>query len=703
MTVSAAIEPSTIAMSRRSLPIIHQAEAAECGLACLAMVAQYHGHDVDLRALRCKFPQSLQGATLKVLMDIASELQLSPRALRFELDVIAELETPCLLHWNMNHFVILKATRGNTATIHDPARGKRVCSLDELEQAVSGVALELTPISDFKPMQERSKLTLNDLWSSIQGLGQSIGIIVGLSLMLQLVLLATPLYLQFVVDEAIPRRDADLLTILAMGFGLLLLFEIATRSLRQLLILTLASRLNLQLATNLINHLLRLPLGYFQSRHLGDIVSRYGSLAAIRQLLSEGLVAIFVDGLFSIVALAAMFVYSPKLTLLTLLISAAYIAARLALFPVTRRRTEETIREDALTQSSLMESIRAMAPIKLHQREGERIGHWQHRLIRTIGAEIGVRKLEIIQSAINTGLFGAGQLLLIYMAAGSVMASLMSVGMLYAFLSYSQRFVQGAENLVEQWIALKMLDMHLERLADIALTPAENRRLQSPPLDIQNNGANHLQIESLSYCHAGMSSALFENVCLDIAPGESVAITGPSGCGKTTFLHCLTGMIVPTHGRIRWGEHDVQHSSSYRASIASVMQDDQLLSGSIADNISFFDTTPDMERVVDAAAAACVHHDIASMPMQYNTLVGEMGASLSGGQKQRICIARALYRQPQILFMDEATSHLDSACEQQLSENISKLPITRILVAHRESTIRSADRQFELPDFTHSG
>ncbi|GHD10424.1 ABC transporter [Halioglobus japonicus] len=679
------------------LPVIYQAEAAECGLACLAMVGRYFGHDIDLRSLRCRFPQSLQGTTLKTLMDIARQINLMPRALRFELDVIKELETPCLLHWNMNHFVVLRGMKGTQAVIHDPARGKVLCSYDELFTSVSGIAMELSPAIDFKRLQDRHKLRLSDLWTGVHGLGRSLGAVITLSLMLQIVLLASPLYLQFVVDEAIPRRDIDLLRALALGFAVLLVFEVISRSLRAMLVLNLSSRLNLQLATNLVNHLLRLPLNYFHSRHLGDIVSRYSSLGAIRQLLSEGLVAIVVDGVLSTIALVAMFIYSPPLTLLILLVTLLYLGTRIALFPAIRRRTEATIQADAVAQSSLMESVRAIAPVKLHQCETERVQQWQHRLTKTIAADIGAQKLGILHTGINTALFGAGQLLLVYLAAGFVMANLMTIGMLYAFIAYSQRFVQGVGSLIEQWMSLRMLNVHLDRLADIALTAAEPRPTPLISTSAEQQALDHcLKIESLSFTYNGTSEPVFEDINLLIEPGEAVAITGASGCGKTTLLQCLAGLIHPTSGRVLWNNRDIFSHDNYRAQIACVMQDDQLLSGSIADNICFFDNVPDMDRIVQSAISACVHEDITRLPMQYNTLVGDMGTSLSGGQKQRICIARALYRLPKILIMDEATSHLDARCEKRLSNNISRLPMTRIVVAHRESTIETVDRRIKL-------
>lgn len=678
------------------LPMVLQDEAAECGIACLAMAANYHGHDTDIRSLRLRFPQSAHGATLKSIMEIAVQLELTPRALRFDLNAMESLQTPCILHWNMSHFVVLKRFSNGKAIIHDPARGRIECGERELDEAASGVALELLPTADFRPLQDRHHLRITDLWSNISGLGQSLALIITLSLLLQASSLASPLYLQFVVDEVISRGDTKLLVVLAAGFTLLLLFEVGTRVLRQLVILSFSSRMNLQLATNLFNHLIRLPMDYFQTRHLGDIVSRHSSIGSVRDLFTGGVVSAIVDGLLSLMTVTAMLIYSVPLTLIVLSITLAYLAVRAALYPSIRRRNTESIVADARTQSSMMESIRGIATIKLHEKESERLNQWQNQLIKTMRSQIGAEKFRITEESLNHALFGLAHIAVIYIAAHSVIDGLMSVGMLFAYMSFTQRFIGSVEGLIDQFIAFKMLGIHLERLADIVLTPREVTIEKSSLPLVNCPTASTLKVENLSFKYKGNTQNSFENINFSVEPGECVAITGASGSGKTTLLHCMMGLLTPASGDISWDGKSIFRLASYRTLIATVMQNDQLLSGSILDNICFFDTAPNMERLAACAEAACIHTDILQLPMQYNTLIGDMGSCLSGGQKQRICIARALYRQPLILFMDEATSHLDSACEAQLSRNIKQLPMTRILVAHRRETIVCADRVIEL-------
>lgn len=698
-------EASLNLSGNRRLPLHLQGEAAECGLACLAMIGGFHGHDIDLISLRRRFCVSSHGTTLKQLMDMASRLQLSGRALRVELEALSQLQLPCILHWDMNHFVVLKQVKGGRAVVYDPARGATTYTLAELGSHFTGVALELLPTQNFAATIDRQRLRISQLWSSITGLKRSLLLILLMALLLQLLAVASPFYLQTVVDDVLLRSDEHLLLVLALGFGLLLLIEASVGAMRQVVILSLSSRLNIQMAVNVFRHLVRLPLDFFQKRHLGDVMSRFGSLESIRQLLTTGLVSALVDGLMAGVTLIVMFVYDARLTLLVLGVVAAYVAIRLLLYPASRRLTEESLAAAAQTETSFMESIRAIQTLKLHQKEQERQSLWQNRLASAMNKGIALEKLNIVHSTSDVLLFGAGRILVIYLGAKAVMAGAMSIGMLYAFMSFKQRFMTAIDGFVEQMIQFKMLGVHLERLSDIALSRKEaiyeqnDNESDVKPVDaVKQCGTTpqQLHVERLSYRYGEADEPVLKNLTLSINANECVAITGPSGTGKSTLLKCMMGLLHPQEGEISWAGRPVATDSSYRASVAAVMQDDQLLSGSIANNIACFDHDVDHDWVVQCARLACIHDDIENLPMRYNTLVGDMGSSLSGGQVQRIMLARALYRRPVLLFMDEATSHLDIANERSVCENIAALRITRIFVAHRPETIRTADRVIEL-------
>lgn len=704
-TVEARPESLLTHSGNRRLPVILQTEAAECGLACLAMIAGYHGYDTDLTSLRHKFSISAHGATLKQIMDIAAKLHLASRALKLDIEHLEQLQTPCILHWEMKHFVVLKKVSGKKVVIHDPAVGERVFSIEEVSTLFTGVALELSPTPEFEKGEEKQSLSLGHFWSRISGLKRSLIIVMVLSLLLQVFAIISPYYMQTVVDDVILRNDLNLLTVLAIGFGLLLAIETATSLLRQYVILNLSSRLNIQMAANVFHHLIRLPMDYFAKRHMGDVVSRFGSLETIRELLTTGLVAVVIDGLMALITLVVMFMYDVKLTLIVIAVVVVYGLLRFALYRPLRLLNEESIVASAKENSHFMESVRAIQTIKLFGKENDRQSQWQNKLADAMNKDIQIQRWTIGFDTANRVLFGIENIIIVYFAATAVMDSLISVGMLYAFISYKSRFIGSMDSLIAKWIEFRMLDLHFDRLADIVFTKTDNLLGNDSAIqpfgdanDIEHSIDGKLEGKNLSFAYSEMDAPVFTDLSFSIEAGETVAIIGPSGSGKSTLLKCMMGLMTSTKGNLLVDGKPVQQVGNYRDQIAGVLQDDQLLSGSVAENIACFNSVIDMERVVLCAHLACIHEEVMQMAMQYNTLVGDMGTSLSGGQKQRIVLARALYRQPRILFMDEATSHLDTDNELVINHHIKELSITRIIVAHRPETIQSAERILRLAD-----
>ncbi|GAA4272262.1 peptidase domain-containing ABC transporter [Aquimarina gracilis] len=676
---------------RKRLPTVIQTEVAECGLASVAMVANYFGHKVDLNALRRKYSISSKGATLQGLIKLADSLHLSSRPLRLELEELSQLKKPCILHWDLNHFVVLKSVKGNNITIHDPAVGVRTLKLDEVSKHFTGVALELTPTAEFIPEKIAKKAKLSDFWTRITGLKGALGQILILSLLLQVFAIASPFYMQLVVDDVIISRDLDLLLILALGFGLMKLVNLAVTALRGVVILYMGTQLNVQMAANLLRHLLKLPMGYFEKRHIGDIISRFRSLEDVKQLLTTGLIETIVDGIMAIGLLIMMFIYSVKLALIVSVAVVVYILIRLVLYKPYRQLTEEAIVADAKQNSNFMETVRGIQSVKLFGNESQRQTVWHNYYADTMNAGIRIGKLEIGYNAINGFLFGLENIIVIYLAASLVIDSLMTIGMLYAFMSYKRQFTEKASALVNKFIQFKMLSLHMERLGDIILTQPE-KDIESQRQLPQVKG--ELSLENISFRYSDNEPYLFQNLDFKIEQGSSVAIIGASGCGKTTLMKIMLGLLKPETGGIFIDGYDIRKVGLriYRNEIGTVMQSDQLLSGSIADNICFFDPEFDQQWIESCAQMAAIHQDIIQMPMGYHTLIGDMGSSLSGGQKQRLLLARALYKRPKILFLDEATSHLDVGLESVVNETVKKLNITRIIIAHRPDTIAMADQ-----------
>lgn len=634
---------------------------------------------------------SLKGIRLNQLIEIAQTLGFSTRPLRLEMEQLDQLSLPCILHWDLNHFVVLAKVGKSKATILDPAIGERRLSLGEVSQHFTGVALELTPTAEFKQHKAAPSISARQLTGPIRGLWSALSQIALLSLALQVFVILAPFYTQWVVDQVLVSADRDLLVVLGLGFGLALLLQVGIGLLRGWSVVSLSSRLGLQWMGNVFAHLLKLPLDFFEKRHLGDVTSRMSSVQTIQHTLTTSFVEAMIDGVMAMVTLVLMLVYSWKLALVTLLAVALYLGIRAIAYRPMRDRTEQQLVAAAKQQTHLLESLRGMQSLKVAGEESVRRSTYENLLNDTVNQDVKLARMSLGFNTASQLVFGLERIAVIWIGARLALDNVFSVGMLVAYLAYKDQFAMRVSGLIDKWIEFRMLRLHGERLADIVLTPPEKQHAQPhalPPAEPS------IEVEGLSFRYADGEPWVVKDCSFTIAPGESVAIIGGSGCGKTTLVKLLLGLLTPSEGTIRIGGHDLHKLGprTVRAMIGVVMQDDQLFAGSIADNIGFFDTDFDLERIKAAAQLAAVHEDIAAMPMGYHSLIGDMGSSLSGGQKQRIILARALYRQPKLLFLDEATSHLDVTRERLVNEAVKHLQLTKVIVAHRPETIASADR-----------
>ncbi|MEG9556804.1 peptidase domain-containing ABC transporter [Pseudomonas aeruginosa] len=677
----------------RRLPLVLQTEATECGLACLAMIAGYHGHHTGLMELRRRFSVSLKGIALKQLIQTAHRLGLGTRAVKLDLGDLGKLKLPCVLHWNFNHFVVLKAVDGRGAVLHDPAHGQRRLGLEEVSRSFTGVALELWPESGFEKQEAPPRIKLLGMLGKVTGLYRSLAQVLLLAGALEVFSLISPFFLQWTIDNVIVSEDRDLLSTLAIGFGLLLLMQQAVSGVRAWVMMHMSTLLGVQWQANVFSHLLRLPAQYFEKRHLGDVVSRFGAVNSIQQTLTAAFLSAVLDGLMTVATLGMMLLYSPPLAAIAIAAMSLYALGRWIWYRPLRNATEEQIVHAARQQSHFLETVRGIRPLKLFQRQDERRSVWLGLLVEQINAGLRTQKLQLFYQQLNGLLFGVENLLVIWLGATMVMDGQFSVGILMAFNAYKSQFDSRVGSLIDKFFELRMLQLQGERLADIVLQAPEVSHGDILPENLREREAS-IEIQGLRYRYAEQEPWVLDGLDLRIAGGESVAIVGPSGCGKSTLFNVLLGILPPVEGQIRMAGLDLAQLGldGLRELVGTVLQDDVLFAGSLSDNISFFDPQPDMPWLLQCAQMAAIHDDIQAMPMGYNTLVGDMGTVLSGGQKQRVMLARALYKKPRILFLDEATSHLDVHCEQRVNAAIRALRITRIMVAHRPETIASADR-----------
>jgi len=681
----------------RKLPVILQTEMTECGLACLAMIARYHGHDIDLNVLRRKHLVSMTGASLKSVISVADGLQLSSRPLRLDMDHLEKLQLPAMLHWDLNHYVVLKSIKGDKAEIVDPGVGLRKMSLSKLSNHFTGIAVEFTPQADFKAVQARIKPRISLLWDKLVGLKRAITQTLVLSVILQAIVLLSPFYLQLVVDAVLPRGDSSLLLALAIGFGGLVILRAVAEAVRGWAILVYGNQMSLQMVGNVFRHLIRLPARYFERRHVGDIISRMGSTVPIQEALTKSVPAVLIDGAMAALMLIVMFLYSPILGGIVLATVIGLILATWFIYPHLRRTQEESIYAKALENSHVIESIRAITTVKMFGREAEREAAWRNLYTDFINANVGYGKWVVARKFFETLLTGLQVVLVVWAAVNLMMPSAenggsgFTLGMLVAFLAYRQYFTDAIVQLLEKGIEFNLLSLHLDRLSDIIFEETDADQSGDAKLE-DLKGA--ITLDNVSFRYSETDPWVLTDFNLEIAAGEMVTLTGRSGGGKTTLMKLMLGLYDPVKGAVRIDGQDLRQidRANWRSQIGVVMQDDRLLSGTLADNISFFDPEIDMQRVYKAAAAAQIHDTIAALPMNYQLHIGEMGSVLSGGQRQRVLLARALYQDPSVLFLDEGTANLDIETESAIVAIIKALPITCIIVAHRPAFLEASDR-----------
>lgn len=680
----------------KKVPQILQVESSECGLACLAMVCGYHGLDIDMLNLRHRFSVSTHGITLNLLMQTASAIGLKNRSLSLDLNEVKELKLPSVLHWDMNHFVVLVACRKSSFVIHDPAMGKRIIGQKELSEHFTGVAIEFWPGSQFEKQTLKTRMKLLDLMRNIIGIKGSLIKLGCLSVVMEAINLLLPVGMQLVTDHVIQARDHSLLTVICSGLLFFMLFRAFIGTIRGWVSLVMGTLIDVQWKNSLFDHLIKLPLVFFEKRHLGDIQSRFTSLDIIRSTFTQGIVGGLMDLVMSIGLIVMMMLYGGWLTWVVIGFTVCYALLRFATYGIYRRISEEQIVKSAKAGSHFMETLYGIGTIKALGLNQKRSASWLNLNIDAANTGIRQTRYDMFFSGLNVFISAVDQIAILWLGAIMVIDNTMTLGMYMAFNAYRGQFSQRAGSLVDLVMKLRMLTLHNERISDIVFTEPEkestSRRLFPSGIAVS------FEVKDLSFQYDPTAKPIFSDLSFQIAAGESIAIVGPSGKGKTTLMKVMASLLEPSQGEVLVDGLNIDKLgvNNYRESISCVLQDDKLFSGSIADNISGFEPNPDMNLVIASALYSNIHSEILQFSMGYETLIGELGAGLSGGQKQRLLIARALYRRPNILFMDEATSHLDLENEAFINHSISQLKITRIIIAHRPSTISSADRVIKL-------
>jgi ATP-binding cassette subfamily B protein RaxB len=660
------------------------------------MVLGSVGQAWSVSDLRARFSTSSRGITLRRMLDISRGLSLIARPLRVELEYIPQLQLPCILHWGLMHYVVLVAVRGTSYVIHDPALGRRTVTHKDFSRMFTGVAIEFERTAGVLRPHSSQTLTWRSFFRKVTGIrGDVIAIVVG-ALLLELLQVLAPFYLQLTVDWVLTSGDVGVRKALLLAFALALVITILVSAMRTEVILRLRSRLHRAWLIDTFQHLLRLPASFFERRYMGDLAARFDGISYIQKLLTGSFFEIGLDGLMSVVLLFVMLRYSRALVVISCCSIVCAILIRRRLMGPLRDHLRSYEVLHATQQGYVLETVKSIQSIKLFCAEGVRLGQWANLVVRGQNRMAKSERIQAFFRLSNALVFGGERLLVIWYATSLVLQHAISIGMLFSYIAYRELLAARVMNVLDKYLEMKTIEIHMDRLSDIVMAlpeSVEDARILPP------SPTQRLELNDVWFRYSDDDPWLLKGVSLTVDGEKSLAITGRSGCGKSTLLKLMQGLIAPSRGAILLnGVPLAEVTAQYRAMIAAVQQIEELFCGTIAENIACFDSPVDMPRVQESARKASIHADINAMPMKYHTLITDTGLSFSGGQKQRILFARAFYKEPKILFLDEATSHLDAETEDNINRVVSTLGIARIIVAHRQETILSCDRVLVLDD-----
>ncbi len=664
-------------------------EVADCGAACLAMVLAYHGKQVALDELREITSTNRDGVDAFALTQAAQRYELSARGVAADVDALDHLPPGSILHWEFTHFVVFERVGPKGVHIVDPALGRRRVSIPTFRHAYTGVAIVFEPDDDF----QRSALKTKGTWRYLRPLlGQSRALtrLLVVSVLIRLVALALPLLTALIVDEIAPRNDQHLLFVIGAAMGALVGYYFIASLLRAYLLLQLRTYLDVRLTTGFVEHLVDLPYAFFLRRSAGDLMMRMQSNTVVREILTTSAMSTLLDGSLASFYLILLFALSPPLAALVTGLGLLQVAVLLLSWRRNQHLMSESLQVEAKEQGYTYELLAGIETLKAAGAEQRAAEHWEGLFVDQVNVDLSRGRLNAkVEAVMGTLQMGSPLAVLVY-GGYQVLGGSISLGTMLAAAALAIGFLEPLGALVTTGLQVQLMRSYMERINDVLDTPREQEGQTVTPA---RRLTGHVRADAVSFAYGLLAPPVVRDVSLEVQPGQRLGIAGRSGSGKSTLAHLLLGFYTPTAGRILFDGTDLAELEvhSLRRQLGIVTQRPYLFGSTIRENIALTDPAIPFEAVVEAAKLACIHDDIAAMPMGYDTLLLDGGASLSGGQQQRIALARAFVHRPAILLLDEATSDLDSVTERMVLSHLDSLGCTTIVIAHRLSTIRNAD------------
>ncbi|HEU5231069.1 MAG TPA: peptidase domain-containing ABC transporter [Ktedonobacteraceae bacterium] len=679
-------------LGRKKVPQILQMSAVECGAACLAMILSYYGHKTSIAEIRERCGVGRDGVSAQSIVRAARDLGLRVRAISLKKNDFRDVKLPAIVHWQFDHFVVVERWRPGRVDVVDPATGRMRFTAEEFDQSFTGVVLLFEPGVHFQRQRGLSRMNIRSYvaswlhqapWTLIQVLAASV--------LLQVFGLGMPVLTKIMVDQIIPTHQLSVMTILGLGIVVLVATQLVTMLLRAILLVYLQAHVDMAMMLSFFEHLLSLPLGFFQQRASGDIISRMNSNTLIRETLSNQLISTVLDGSFVTIYVLILFWQSQVFGLLVLVIGALQVGLLLVTNRPIRELSMRELIAQGRSQSYATEVLGGMVSLKAAGAEQRAFQHWSNLLFEQLNVSVRRTTLSSIVDTTIRLFQSLAPFVLLWIGTLQVLNGSLEVGTMLALNALAMAFFMPLASLVSSGQKLQLVRSHLERLVDVMeADPEQNTQsVQQPP-----RLSGRIELKNVSFRYAEQSPDVLKNVDLTIEAGQKVAVVGRTGSGKSTLGKLLLGLYVPTQGEVLYDGMTLQslNYQAVRAQFGTVMQEATVFSGTIRQNIAFNDPEMTLDGIVHAAKMAGLHEDIMSMPMGYETYVSEQGSALSGGQRQRLALARALAHTPVLLLLDEATSSLDTVTEHAVEQNIADLDCTQIIIAHRLSTVRNADR-----------
>lgn len=687
---------------KKRLSLIFQTERTDCALSCITMIANYYGIEIELVTLKQRYPEYKNGMNLNEIRDILETLKMNARVLSVDNNELDKVKLPCIIHWDKNHFVVLKKIYSNKFVIHDPEKGIVTLSKVKFFKHFNGIVIEptLCIISSISTKEEKLSSqkqkynTFNNLcflFLLIKKCQSPVFFILLLLLIIEFANICLPQITQLIIDDAIVNSDLNLLIVASSGYFILSLIQLFVSSAKDGIIVWINAHLGYYFPVSFYNKLMSLPVSFFNSRNLGDLISRFDSIDTLKNIATMQLLNIVLDIIMMSASFVMLVIYDKYLALIILFTLFLYAVIKLFTYNLYRIFNISTIKAKARQNGSIIESVKNHQLLKLYPECNGLKGNYTQSLVEVVNNQAKASYIQMFFTGSNLFLSSLKNIAILYFGGRLVMSGTFSIGMLVAFIAYSEQFCRRTIKIIDFMMQSYISGIHIARINEVMGGSSKVDITEELPSFVLSTNAS-LKLKNVSFEY-NANTSIFSDISIELGFGETLLISGRSGCGKSTLAKLILGLLPLSTGRISYNDITItpHNIKSFRKLTGTVLQGDSLLNGTLLYNITF-DNSVSIENIISITEGLGIHGVINNLPMGYYSQVTDINTNLSVGQIQRILLARAIYRKPALLILDEATSNLDCESEKQVINYIASLPCTKILISHKGESYKIADK-----------